>query len=934
MKSLIKATAAITALMLIVSGTVSSMIPGITFFTDIPMVSAETVYSQYTYYFKVGDIELESEEDYSSLKKVSDYKEAYSENVIKPELKGKEGCRVAEVPVDVKYNSGFFTTVMDFIIDSELTLVGYKKNSNGIIQTFDDCAISTNGIKAICMRNATTNTYQTGTLFTLLIALPEKYDSNKKYNISINDNTFQLSKTTASSIWTRMLEPGSISIKKTQSSDDTDYTMEIGKTVKEYNSLKKVSQYINAYSDGDINGTNINPEYADYKNNKVIEVPMNITKNPGVNTATIKFDCDPNIKFMGCLKDQNGNIISIDSTVNYGINTKKILINNSYKNNCVQTGTLVTMLFILPDDVKYDYEYKINFKDNGFNFVSGDPALTSVSGIDGYAMVTAEGKVTTTSSLTESTKTDITTKITSNQTQKPASEITTTQKPGTSESTTKVTTPDTTKPIPEATTSLTTVQSTKVTTILSTTEPTQSTSKVTAPSTTKPTQSTSKVTLPSTTESTKATTPPKTTDSSKSTTVTTIGAVTTVASQTQVSETTPKDIEIPVVTDINDLKNDRVDSNEKIDIKAYPVKIKCDDISVIEGMKISPVSVNLKDFNTASYFHEAVIEFKMDERFTVSDIQINFNIKTDDTKYEINGNTVYLYGIDTTKLSSDTELFELVINAKESTPIGKYDVNINASAKRAVNYVVDNGVKKAIYKELSTVNGEESIIDIKQKSVVIKEIVSGSVKITNPDVKFYYSHSDKKIDSTGLKVKADIVTKYNNGQVTIDKEVDITNKLNVSDKAVPSKLYNKSAFKYAVDITYTDAEIAPEGKIIGSFDVLIGQLGDVTLNHDVDVVDSTIVIRESAKNIVNSSVLPDILKESQQQLDAELIKTFGEKTVLEFMRFLANTYLDTEGEIDVVDSTLILRFAALAAVADVKGEKFNVSAEWTKLLSK
>ena len=900
MKNLKKATAAITALMLMVSGTVSSIVPGITVFTDIPMVSAETAYSQYTYYFKVGDIALESEEDYNSLKKVSDYKEAYSENVIKPALKGKEGCRVAEVPIDLKYNSGFFTTVMDFIIDSELTFVGYKKNSNGIIQTFDDCTISTNEIKAICMRNASTNTYQTGTLFTLLIALPEKYDENKKYDISINDETFQLSKTTPTSIWTRMLEPGSISMKKTQSEDDTDYTMEIGKTVKEYNSLKKVSEYINAYSDGDINGTNINPEYAAYKNNKVIEVPMNITKNPGVNTATIKFDCDPDIKFMGCLKDQNGNIISIDAIVNYGINTKKILINNSYKNNCVQTGTLVTMLFILPEDVKYDYEYKINFKENGFNFVSENPDLNSVSGIDGYAMVKAEGKVTTTPSLTEPTQ-----------------------------STSKLTAPSETEP----------VQTTSKVTAPSATEPIQTTSKVTAPSATEPIQTTSKVTVPSVTEpsateSIQSTTLPKTTDSSKSTTVTTIGAVTTVSSQTQVSQTTQKDIEIPVVTDINDLKNDRVDSNEKLDIKEYPVKIKCDDASVIEGMEISPVSVKLKNFNTDSYFHEAVIEFKMDERFTVSDIQINSDIKTDDTKYEINGDIVYLYGINTIKLSSDTELFKLVINAKENTQVGKYDVNINASAKRAVNYIVENGVKKAIYKELSTVNGEDSIIEIKQKSVISKEIVSGSVNITNPDVKFYYSHSNKKIDLTGLKVTADIETKYNNGQITIDKEVDITKKISIYDKAVPSKLYNNSAFKYAVDLTYMDAEIAPEGEIIGSFDVLIGQLGDVTLNHHVDVIDSTIVIRESAKNIVNSSVLPGVLKESEQQLYTELIETFGEKTVLEFMRFLANTYLDTQGEIDVVDSTLILRFAALAEVAGIKGEKFDISAVWTKLLSK
>ncbi len=750
MKTLKKATAAITALMLAVSVNVSSIIPDVTVFADIPVISADTSYSQYTYYLKVGDIVLESEEEYNSLKKLSDYKEAYNGDIIRDELKDKEGFRVAEIPIDVKYNSGFFTTIMDFIIDSELTFIGFKKNSNGVIQTFDDCSISTNGVKAICMRNASTNTYQTGTLFTLLIALPEKYDADKKYDISINEKTFQLSKTTPSSIWTRVLEPGGISTKKTQSTEITT------------------------------------------------------TQKPETPESTTK--------------------------------------------------------------------------------------------------------VTVTETTTELTTTQ-STKITSQSVTEPV------------QSTTKVTTPSVTEP----------VQSTTKATTQSVTEPVQSTTKATSQSVTEPVQSTTEETAPSTTNLTKVTTTPQITDTSKSTTT---GAVTTATSQTQVSETTTKDIEITVITDINDLKNDRVDSNEKIDIKEYPVKIKCDDVSVIEGMEISPVSVKVKDYNTYSYFHEAVIEFKMNERFTISDIRMNPEIKTDDTEYEIDGNAVYLYGIDTTKLSSDTELFKLLINAEENTTVAKYDIKINASVKRAVNYTVENGVKKAVYKELSAVNSEDSTIDIKQKSVVSKDIVPESIIITNPDIKFYYSHSDKKIDLTGLKVTADIITKYDNGQTIINKDVDITDKTDISDESVPSKLYNKSAFKYAVELIYTDTETAPEGKNIGSFDVIIGQLGDVTLNHEVDVVDSTVIIRESAKNIINSSVLSDVLKESEQQSVAELIEIFGEETVLGFMRFLSDAYPDKDGEIDVVDSTLVLRFAARSKVADMNGEEFNASDEWGKLLLK
>ena len=365
-----------------------------------------------------------------------------------------------------------------------------------------------------------------------------------------------------------------------------------------------------------------------------------------------------------------------------------------------------------------------------------------------------------------------------------------------------------------------------------------------------------------------------------------------------------------------------------------PVNIKCDDVSTVEGMKLPAIPVKLKDFNTDSYFHEAVLEFKMDDWFKISDIEINSAIKTADTTYEIIGNKVYLYGINTKGLSADSELFLLIVDAKENTPARDYDIKINATLKRAVNYVVEDGVKKAVYKELSPVNGENSTITINSKSIVSKEIVSGSVKMTDPDMKFYYAHSDKQIDLTGFKVTVDIITTYDNGETTVEMGVDITSKVSLANNAVPSKLYNKTAFKYAVDVTYTDAEIAPDGMNVGSFDVLIGELGDITLNHDVDVVDSTIVLRESAKNIIGLSILNTVLDESKLQLESGLLESVGEKTLLDFMRFLGDPYIDEEGELDVVDSTLILRFSVISAVADVKGEKIDVAAEWGKLLAK
>ena len=106
--------------------------------------------------------------------------------------------------------------------------------------------------------------------------------------------------------------------------------------------------------------------------------------------------------------------------------------------------------------------------------------------------------------------------------------------------------------------------------------------------------------------------------------------------------------------------------------------------------------------------------------------------------------------------------------------------------------------------------------------------------------------------------------------------------------------------------------------------------GDVTLNGEIDVVDSTILLRESAKNIVNESILKDIYISSEDL--APVIKKYGIDTIVELGKSVGD--VDGTKEIDVIDSTLVLRLGAKAAVADIKGEKFDYAAEWDKLLSK
>ncbi len=1083
MKDLKRISAAVTALMLFVSGPLSAIDPQLSIF-NASVISGE-VEATVPLAVENSDYVLEiakTVKQYDSLKNVSQYSNAYSDGNIsggnlKPEYIGRENNKVIEVPVNMLVNAGVNTGTIKFDYDSELEFIGCLKDDKGSVVSID--AVMDYGIKTkklLINNNHGQNCVQTGALATMLFMLPDDVKMDYEYKINFVENGFNFVAAVPFENVVSGIDGYAMVTSSSDPEEDPDYVLDIADVTKNYDSLKTVSQYGNAYS----NDT-IKPEYAGYENNKVIEVPVNILLNAGVNTATIKFDFDPDLKLLGCLTDEKGVIESIDAIMDLGIKTKKLLINNNHGKDCVQTGTLATLLFILPQDVKMDYKYNVSFVENGFNFVASKPFENVVNGIDGYAMVTKDTDITTTEATTteittgpvtppvttlSGSDTAVTTKSTDSTsavtsvTTKPTdstSDVTSvTTKPSTSSSsvtsvTTKSTAPtssitqestkttsditvttkttsgitvttkttsdtevsnttpptsnttvpsdssvsnstvptsdtsgsnttvptsdtsvsNTTVPTSDSSVSNTTVptsdsviQTSKTTSESTTSSVSESTgpgsesttstvSESTAPGSESTTSSVSESTAPgsesttspvseSTAPGSESTTSPvseSTAPGSESTTSPVSESETSSTSEppvTQPSETSPtvttvSEIEIPIITSVSDLKDDRVDETDKIDVDT-PVNIKCDDASAVEGMKLPAIPVRLKDFNTDSYFHEAILEFVMDDYFSISDIEVNSAIKTDATIYEIIGNKVYLYGINTKDLSPDAELFLLILDVKEGTPAKTYDVNINATVKRAVNYVVVDGVTKAVYKELSPVNGESSTITIKEKSIVSKSIVSGSVKMTDPDTKFYYSHSDKQIDLKGFKVTVDIVTKYDNGETVVEKDVDITSKVSLTDNAVPSKLYNSKSFKYAIDVAYTDAEIAPDGIIVGSFNVLIGQLGDITLDHIVDVVDSTIVLREAAKNVIGSSILNTVLDESKLNFEAGLIESVGGDTLVEFMKFLGNTFAD--GELDVVDSTLILRFSATLAVADAKGESVDVAAEWGKLLSK
>ena len=1018
-------------------------------------------------------LEIEkTEKKYNSLKKVSEYTNVYngeiSEKNIKPEYEEYKNNKVIEVPVNMLVNAGINTGTIKLECDNDLIFIGCLTDKNGKIVTLDTtlgCGVNTK--KLLINNDGGAKCVQTGKLAVLLFILPEDVKMDYKYSVNFKKDGFNFVSANNKvrgingyAMVTDGFEETTVSPQVTdqpttslsQTYGDADYVLEIEKTIKNYNSLKKVSEYKNVYTGGNIEEGKIKLEYEEYKNNRVIEVPMNILVNSGITAGIISFNCAPELKFIGCITNEDGAVITLDTSISCGINAQKILFNSDKGDKCVKTGTLSTLLFILPEDVKMDYEYNVNFEENGFDFVANKKTIL---GIDGYAMVTLDNNVTDKTDVTKNvtgTESDNNQTSTYNATDKTGTEVNTitdktgtevntitdktgtevntitdktgtevntiTDKTGTEVNTitdktgTKVNT-STEKTGTEVNTT-TDKTGTKVNTstektgtkVNTTTEKTgtkvnTSTEKTgtkvntttektgtkvntsTEKTGTKVNTTTEKIGTKVNTSTEKTGTKVNTSTEKTGTEVNTItdktgtevntitdktgtkvntstektgtkvntitektgtkintntektgtdsGSVTQVTTtpiNTDVT-TVPTDSTIPVNT--TKLNENKENTDKPIDGNDPPVIIRCDNIIIVQGTKIIIVSVKLQNFNIKSYFQETVIDFSFNNYFSISDIELNYQIKTVSTRYEIIGNQVHLYNIDTTRLSSDAELFKVDIDTQNNIPVGEYNMDLNASAKRAVDYINEDGVKKEVYSEISSVKGGESTIQIKEKSSSVKEIVPGSVKITNPYKKFYYSHLNDKIDMSGLKVTADIITTYDNGQQSTEYGVDITNKISISDKAVPSKLYNDNAFRYSIDLIYTDAEIAPVGKKVGSFNVLIGELGDVTLDHEVDVVDSTILLREAAKSIVGMSMLDTVLNESKSQLEYGVYESMGEENMIDFMKFLGNIYID--GEMDVVDSTLILRFSALSAVADVKGKPLDRLSTWGKLLS-
>ena len=427
----------------------------------------------------------------------------------------------------------------------------------------------------------------------------------------------------------------------------------------------------------------------------------------------------------------------------------------------------------------------------------------------------------------------------------------------------------------------------------------------------------------------------------ESSTTTTISSTTGTVTEPTGSETTPTGtVTEPTIPDVSAIIKYTGKVAEAVGTDVTVIgdgfEVKAEKVSVNKGDKKADVKVNLAGFDGKDeHFEYASLKFALPEGFKIVGCETANKSIMSAASSAIKageGNVVELSLLNTYELTDSDDFFTLVVEIPDTAEAGEYAVKFdkdNSSFRKVVatQAAADNSVVAKTAK-ISNVTYTDGSITISPATVVSKKIADGSFKVTNPATKFYYSHADK-FDLTGLKVTVDVVTTYSDG-TTATETIDVTNKITLADKATPASTYNKKAFKYAIDLVFTDAELAADGVKAGAFDAFIGQMGDITLNHEVDVTDSTVILREAAKNVVNESILSTVLDETKKTLEEGLYESAGAKTLEEFMTFLGNVY--TAEGLDVIDSTIVLRFAAISAVADVKGEKLDVAAEWAKLI--
>ena len=203
-----------------------------------------------------------------------------------------------------------------------------------------------------------------------------------------------------------------------------------------------------------------------------------------------------------------------------------------------------------------------------------------------------------------------------------------------------------------------------------------------------------------------------------------------------------------------------------------------------------------------------------------------------------------------------------------------------------------------------------------------------------PNTKFYFSH-EEGFNLDGLKVEVEVEEVWSNGDKTT-KTVDITKDVVVKGNATPATTYDKSTFKYEIEVVYVGSEYKELVDVnLGSFTAYIGQKGDISLDHEVDTRDVTWVIKEYNEIAFGGTAMDKLLEGAK--LPEGLLEAAGTDTIVDFAKFLGNADENNENDgsrlIDTRDASLIKYFYTEFSFADVMGEVLDVADTWNKLMN-
>ncbi|MBQ9982365.1 MAG: hypothetical protein IJP18_07330 [Oscillospiraceae bacterium] len=897
---------------------------------DVSGVSAAEDYDAYSFYFKAGTVEISSENDFNSLKSVADYPELLSDGELPENLKGMENRKVAEVPVDIMYNSGFFSLKLSLSAAEGLTFAGFKKNDSGKLTSFSGCTISNNGSRVIVMSGQADNIYEDGTLVTALFVLPEKFESGNAYDINIEK--FDLAKKNNSTNWTHFIEAGRVEFSEEKA--EAGYLLEFTENKYDYGSLLTGSAYADKCSD------TISDEYL---NRKIAEVPLYINKNSGINTGTIKFACDDSFTFLGCLKDENGKVSSIGASAVVSVKKKQIIINQS-TGDFTETGKLVTLLLALPEDVEIGKSYELTYPENAFAIISDNASVGTVDATPGSMIFEESAAVTTTevTAVPDETTTSLTTTTLETTTTEPSTTVITTTTPVVSETTTVTTAPDMSEYGYIVEFGKNNYELGK---LLKGSDYAEKCSNEIAQASLG--KKVVEVPLYITKNAGINTGTIKFTfddsfeflgclkdENGKISPIGASAVVSTKKKQIIINQSTgdfsetgelvtlllavPEDVEIGKSYELTYPENAFVIISDSADVgkiyseDGYMIFTDAGSDTTTVTTTTTPEPTTVTTTTTPEPTTTTVTTTTTPEPTTTT---VTTTTTPEPTTTTVTTTTTPEPTTTTVTTTTTPEPTTTTVTTTTTPEPTTTTVTTTTTPEPTTTTVTTTTTPEPTTTTVTTTTTPDITLPfvVETQLKLPQQGSEEKIVVSVPNTKFYFAY-DEGFSIDGLKAEVTVINKMSDGTQKENK-VDITKDLVIKGNTTPSSLYDKKNFKYDVELIYIGSDYKEiENTTVGTFTVYIAQKGDIDLNHGVTVADSTLMLQEFLS------------------FDMDGETTLGKfadaaNVPIEFVRFIAD--VDGNGKINTTDATSTIRFFLEEDFAD---NTFDPKKVWEDLL--